>query len=159
MDIPQIYTIRDIFQTTLKEIFTNSISCEETELHYFCIEKIEGQEFICYDGGPLPEALIQSKMAAGYKPLVIDFIENTLKKIHYILEESEIYIDKNNERLKKVFWVLFSECLDSNHGKLLLKCTFQELCAVFNQYLKEELNGVRGCEDGRSDSGYAIMVL
>lgn len=157
-DIPQIDTIRDIFQTTLKEIFTNSTSCEETELHYFCIEKIEGQEFIYYDGSLLPEALIQSKMAAGYKPLVIDFIKNTLKKIHYILEESEIYIDKKNGRLKKVFWVLFSECLDSNHGKLLLKCTFKELCAVFNQYLKEELNGVRGCEDGRSDSGYAEVT-
>lgn len=148
-DILQLNTIQKIFQATLRELYMNPASCEETELHFFVIEKSKGQERICYDGNLLPAAVIPSRTTVGYHSLIKNYIQNILNKSSYVLEESEIFID--NGKLKKVFWVLFSECLESNHGKLLLKCVFRKLADIFNLYLREPVSDVQ-----ESDSGVGV---
>lgn len=155
-EIIQFDKMQEIFQAALKELFINPASCEETELHYFSIEKSENEESICYDDHLLPASVTENKTAAGYKQFIKDYIQNTLKKTCYVLEESETYnIDNDKEKKVKfrVFWVFCSECLDSNNGKMLLKCVFQKLADVFNQCVKDVIDGIQS-ESQISDSGY-----
>ncbi len=152
-DIIQFDKMQEIFQAALKELFINPASCEETELHYFSVKKSENEEVICYDGHLLPASVTENKTAVGYRQFIKDYIQNTLKKTCYVLEESEIYNDKERMVKFKVFWVFFSECLDSNNGKMLLKCVFQKLTDVFNQCVKEVVNGIQN-DSQISDSGY-----
>lgn len=155
-DIIQFDKKQEIFQAALKELFINPASCEETELHYFSIKKSKNEESIFYDGHLLPASVTENKTAIGYKQFVDDYIQNTLKKTCYVLEESETYNIDNDKEKKvkfKVFWVFFSECLDSNNGKMLLKCVFQKLTDVFNQCVKDVVDGIQN-DSQISDSGY-----
>lgn len=161
----QFDKIKAVFQSVFKEVFTNQSDCEEAELHYFCLENLNQTKCIYYDGellfqNPISDnhnlqqtnynqnACMEQDMIGNlfiggkYKEAIREYLQRMVKKNSYIVEESPIF--RNEESLCKIYWILFSECLDSNKGRILLWCVFQEFVKKLTPYLKKSMEGERG---------------
>ncbi len=135
--------IHSIFNDTMKELFLNQHSCEETELHFILIENINESVYVYLDGAQLPEKKAKEIISTEHSMLNEDFINKELNTGHkYIWNKS--YISDDSRRTKKIFWILCSECLDSNRGRLMLEIVFKCLVNVFNNYIK---NSEENCID------------
>ncbi len=181
----QFDKIKDNFQSVLKEVFTNQSTCEEAELHYFCLENLNQIKSIYYDGDLIVQSPVsdvslqqtnynQSAYQTGtgkfggsafgmkqdtvvhifsggkYKEVIRAYLQRVVRRNNYLVEESPIFISKESTAQSKIYWILFSECLDSNKGRILLWCVFQEFVKKFNPYLKTVMEG--GEADGDDPS-------
>lgn len=144
MDITMILTkekylsqrgrIHHIFQEVLKEIFTNAFSREETVLHSFYLERSDSSNCVYFDDQPLSEKEIADPAnnirdcfsIQKYLAEKVDFQENIYRSTETI---------SLNGSLRKVYWTLSSECLDSHHGILILNCLLQQLTNRFSQFV------------------------
>lgn len=127
--------IQSIFNDTMKELFLNRHSCEETEIHFILIENTNDSVCVYLDGVQLPEKKANEIMSTEHGVLNVDFINKELNTDYtYIWNKS--YISDDSGRTNEIFWILCSECLDSNRGRLMLESVFKCLVNVFNNYIK-----------------------
>lgn len=121
---------QDIFRKTMKELFVNEFSCEETSLHFFVLDDSEYFEYI-------DENFQTEKFKMDRDKMNDEAVEEILKQKFsdkmYVSDKAKVEKFYEEDRRMEVYWIFFSENLDGNKGRLLLRCVFEELAGHFNE--------------------------
>ncbi len=125
---------KPVFKDILKQLFTNQCSCEETEIHFFYIKSGPPKSF-SFDGIELSDSSTEdgSEDSDSSHAFMKKYLKDNFGDVKYILESKEI--ERPKGQYANVHWVLLSECLDSNYGKILLKSVFQQWVSLLNSQL------------------------
>lgn len=122
--------MQDMFQQTMRELFVNEFSCEGTLLHFFVLDGSENFKYI-------NKEMEVKEFKADRDEIDDEAVKRVLDEIYpgkmYVSNRSEIFSVESRET--EVYWVFFSENLDKNTGRLLLRCVFEELAWHFNECL------------------------
>ena len=131
--IPLFTTVQNMFRDTMKGLFVNEYLCEETSLYFFVIEIMDRSKTACFINEQLKIEDVEVKGRKTCDELIEGFLSNKFRNRGYIIEESDNISIGGREI--RIFWTLFSECLDSNSGRFLLRCVFERLVVDFNKCL------------------------
>lgn len=135
--LSQLDRIQCIFKRASDEIFANSFSREETELHSFYIEESDSYQCIYFDSQKIEKEEIRSADGICGSSFVQDYLTRNLGERNHIYQSTDTVLI--NGRKRKVYWTLSSECLDSHHGTLILDRLLQQLKNTFIKFVDQAL--------------------